>query len=59
LIFKIENSKNTIKVKDENYSKGIGLQNARKRLDLIYLEKYILKIEEKDDTYSVNLTLEL
>jgi LytS/YehU family sensor histidine kinase len=59
LIFKIENSKNPIKVKDENYSKGIGLQNARKRLDLIYLEKYILKIEEKDDTYSVNLTLEL
>jgi LytS/YehU family sensor histidine kinase len=59
LIFKIENSKNPIKAKDENLSKGIGLQNARKRLDLIYLEKYILKIEEKDDTYSVNLTLEL
>lgn len=59
LIFKIENSKNPIKQKDDKHTKGIGLQNAQKRLELIYPEKYILKIEDMEETYSVNLTLEL
>lgn len=59
LIFKIENSKNPIQQKEDMHSKGIGLQNARKRLELIYPEKYILKINDGSDTFSVNLTLEL
>uniref|UniRef100_UPI0032169B23 sensor histidine kinase n=1 Tax=uncultured Draconibacterium sp. TaxID=1573823 RepID=UPI0032169B23 len=59
LIFKIENSKNPVKSPHANHSKGIGLQNARKRLDLIYPGKYILKIDDKTDTFSVHLTLEL
>ena len=59
LVFKIENSKNPIKKKEENYSKGIGLQNAKKRLELIYPGKYILDIEDEDETYIVNLTLKL
>ena len=59
LIFQITNSKNRIQENKDKYSKGIGLKNARKRLDLIYPKKYILKIEEKEKTYSVNLTLEL
>jgi len=59
LIFNIENAKNPIVKKEENYSKGIGLVNVRKRLDLIYPEKYILSIDDKAETFSVNLTLEL
>jgi sensor histidine kinase YesM len=60
LVFKIENSKNPIKAKDdENHSSGIGLQNVRKRLKMIYPDNFILKIDEKDKTYSVNLTLQL
>jgi len=59
LVFKIENSKNPIKQTKNNYTKGIGLQNARKRLNLIYPEKYILKIEDKSETFSVHLTLNL
>ncbi|MCY1721410.1 histidine kinase [Prolixibacteraceae bacterium Z1-6] len=59
LVFKIENSKNPIKAPVQNHSNGIGLQNARKRLDLIYPEKYILQIDDKKETYFVNLTLEL
>lgn len=59
LLFKIENSKNPIKAKDKQHTKGIGLQNAQKRLDLLYPEKYILKINDKNETYSVNLTIEL
>jgi len=59
LLFKIENSKN-LDLKNKNgYSKGIGLKNAQKRLDLIYPNKYILKINNHKDTFSVNLTLEL
>lgn len=59
LIFKIENTKNPVHGTKNGNSKGIGLNNAQKRLDLIYPERYILKIEDKEETYSVNLTLEL
>lgn len=59
LVFSIENSKNPAKVQNNNHSKGIGLMNAKKRLALIYPEKYILSIEDKKETYSVNLTLQL
>lgn len=59
LVFKIKNSKNQMKVKEESRSKGIGLPNARKRLDLLYPEKYILKIDDQNESYSVTLTLEL
>ena len=58
LFFKIENSKNSLKVVNE-YSKGIGLQNVKKRLELIYPGKHILKINEKEATFSVTLTLDL
>ena len=59
LIFNIKNSKNELVKKEENYSKGIGLVNVRKRLDLMYPGKYILSIDEQPETFSVNLTLEL
>lgn len=59
LIFKIENTKNPIRKNENGYSKGIGLKNAGKRLDLIYPKKYILKIEDQQETFCVNLTLEL
>jgi sensor histidine kinase YesM len=59
LIFTIKNSKNPLAKKTESYSRGIGLINVRKRLDLIYSGKYILSIDEQEETFSVNLTLEL
>ncbi len=59
VIFNIENSKNQQAATNKNFSKGIGLINVRKRLDLIYPEKYILSIEEQPELFSVNLTLEL
>ena len=57
LVFDIENSKNQI-IK-ANSTKGIGLINVRKRLDLTYPGKYILSIDDRAETFSVNLTLEL
>ncbi len=59
LVVFIENSKNPVRNKYKEHSKGIGLTNVRKRLDLMYPEKYILALDEKPKTYSVNLTLQL
>ena len=43
---------------DENHV-GIGIENCRKRLDLIYGEKYTLDIDNNDDIFNVNLTINL
>jgi len=59
LIFNIENTKNPNIDKEKNYTKGIGLSNVKKRLNLMYPEKYILSINDKHETFSVNLTIEL
>jgi LytS/YehU family sensor histidine kinase len=37
--------------------RGIGLQNAKRRLELIYPGKHTLDIEDKDLTYKVGLKL--
>lgn len=41
----------------EKGKSGIGLQNAKKRLALLYPEKHELIFEKNDNLYSVNLTL--
>lgn len=41
----------------EKGKSGIGLQNAKKRLSLLYADKYQLKTEKKSNTYAVNLKL--
>jgi LytS/YehU family sensor histidine kinase len=55
----ITNSKNDERHKNSHDSEGIGLNNVRKRLDLLYTNKHDLKIEEGTDLFSVNLILEL
>jgi LytS/YehU family sensor histidine kinase len=56
LEFAISNFKN-------NYQKdtvgGIGLQNVKKRLDLIYGEAYKFDIDQGEDRFTVNLLLPL
>jgi sensor histidine kinase YesM len=55
---------NTI-IKEQNNNleagSGIGLNNTRRRLDLLYPGKYALKINEDlaDNSYTVHLTLDL
>ncbi len=43
----------------DNISHGIGLENVRKRLELIYPGQYNLQIKERDDWYEVNLSIQL
>ncbi|GAA0873621.1 hypothetical protein GCM10009118_00290 [Wandonia haliotis] len=40
-------------------SKGIGLENVRKRLDLLYPAAYELDICAKEEWYKVDLRLDL
>lgn len=58
LNFICENSYQSNANKD-SLSKGIGLQNVKKRLELIYPGAYNLQIEDLSDWYSVRLTLSL
>ena len=47
-----------IKPKDENHE-GIGIENSRKRLDLVYSNNYSLDINETDDQFDVKLIINL
>lgn len=60
LIFTCTNTVDKTRVKNlEEGKSGIGLQNANKRLNLIYPNKHQLEILEKDENYTVNLLLNL
>ncbi|WP_396600803.1 sensor histidine kinase [Algibacter sp. R77976] len=53
MYFQIENTNNT-KVFSK---KGIGLENIKKRLDLLYKDQYTLNIKNKNELFAVNLKL--
>ena len=42
-----------------NLSKGIGLENVQKRLDLLYPKAHELKITDNGSTFNVVLTMQL
>lgn len=55
----IENSKGKALDLAQNEPKGIGIENVRKRLDLLYPDRHRLKIIDNTDTFGVNLHLQL
>jgi two-component system, LytTR family, sensor kinase len=59
LIFEIENSKGKTSDLADNKYKGIGIENVKKRLDLIYPGSYSLKIIDKEKIYKVVLRLQI
>lgn len=59
LRFRVNNSHGNGDEVDLEPKKGIGIENTRQRLDLLYPGKYKLDIEEKADTFTVKLTLDL
>ncbi|WP_196886398.1 sensor histidine kinase [Aureivirga sp. CE67] len=60
LIFKIENSIPKIEAQNWlNSEGGIGLENVKKRLNLLYPEKYSLHIEKNKNIFKVVLNINL
>lgn len=59
LVCRIENSKNIQATTGNEVSGGIGLKNVKKRLELVYPNKYMLNITDGPDSFLVNLMLEL
>lgn len=59
LIFEIENSKGKTSDPVDSKYKGIGIENVKKRLGLIYPGCYSLKIVNNDETYKVLLQINI
>ena len=55
LNFKVKNKIHN-KVSNHTYS-GIGIANVKKRLDLVYANRYTLEINEDNEYYTVNLSI--
>ena len=54
--FEIENSISNISVEKDEVG-GIGLENVRKRLEILYPEKHKLQIKASDSIFKINLTI--
>jgi len=59
LRFKLINSKNADDQTSPALTGGIGLQNVRKRLELLYPGQYELKISGQEEIFVINLNLQL
>lgn len=58
ICLEVENSKSTVISRNEINS-GLGLANTKKRLDILYSDKYDLSIKETEKTYHLKLILNI
>ncbi|QKJ32242.1 histidine kinase [Mucilaginibacter mali] len=56
LIFHIVNTKDAFISREEG-SSGLGIANSQRRLELLYPGRHELKIDDRENTYAVTLTL--
>ena len=59
LNFLLENNKGTVDIIEKTDHKGLGLENVKRRLELIYPGRYDLSIRDKGNSFTVNLQLQL
>jgi LytS/YehU family sensor histidine kinase len=59
LVVKVDNSKSSEHPKNNHRNGGLGLQNVKKRLELIYPNKYVLHMMDENDTFLVVLRIKL
>jgi len=55
----VENSKGVVDHIEKDTFKGLGLENVKRRLELLYPEKYDLKISDTEEKYTAVLQLPL
>jgi LytS/YehU family sensor histidine kinase len=58
LFMKVMNGKKHLQILS-NTRKGTGIDNVKKRLELLYKNKYQLQINDEEEVFIVNLNLEL
>ena len=56
LVFRIVNTKDAF-VNHSEAASGLGITNAKRRLELLYPHKHRLAIKDQDDNYEITLTL--
>jgi two-component system, LytTR family, sensor kinase len=59
LIFKVENSIADEKKESNGFGNGLGMENLRKRLEILYTNKFELKAMQEDNTYLSVVKLQL
>ena len=59
LTFSVENSVDVTNQQQKDATRGIGLDNLERRLDLIYEDRYVLDIEHGKDRYLIKLKMTL
>jgi sensor histidine kinase YesM len=57
LHFCVDNSKPPIGSKSKR--KGFGLENVKRRLNLLYSNSHVLKIDDKEDSYHIDISIDL
>lgn len=58
LTFKVENSLPSSQEDVMGYKEGIGLKNVKRRLDLIYPDRYELRVTQSDESHLVVLKID-
>nr|WKN34035.1 histidine kinase [Tunicatimonas sp. TK19036] len=58
LTYTVENSKPS-SLRQETIQGGIGLVNVRRRLDILYADRYELTVKNEPSTYAIHLTIQL
>ncbi len=59
LFFSVKNNKHKSSLLKPAENTGIGINNSRRRLELLYRSRYTLDIDNNDSTYKVNLKIDL
>jgi LytS/YehU family sensor histidine kinase len=55
--YSLSNNKGKADDTDVQEQGGVGLENVKRRLELLYPAKYTLDVFENDETYRIDLTL--
>jgi LytS/YehU family sensor histidine kinase len=57
--FSIKNNINSQFIQNKQSNSGIGINNVKKRLELLYSDKHTFEIERSDDTFKVEMKIQL